>query len=146
MSRKYNTVKLEDVKNAFKRIGKGSSFDGICPDVLNALPECLIISIWTLFRGIVDNDYHMMWRNQLLEGIPKKDHKSQDPRLRGIAIGPLLSRIFDILINDSFTAWYTPNAQQAGFRKNQGCLLSIFHLFLIVDMSKCLQKNFTLVY
>ena len=53
----------------------------------------------------------------MLIGIPKKEHTLQDPKLRGIAIGPLLRRVFDILINDRFST-----AQQYGFRKNQGCL------------------------
>ena len=134
-------ISLEEVNKSIKKIGKGSSFDGICPDIASILPESLIISIWTLFRGIFDNYYPEIWRSQLLIGIPKKEHSLQNPKLRGIAIGPLLSRVFDILINDRFTEWYTPNPQQAGFRKNQGCIIPIFQLFLIIDLSKCLRKT-----
>ena len=47
-------ITLDEVKNAIKKIGKGSSFDGIYPDLLSILPEPLVMSIWTLFKGIFD--------------------------------------------------------------------------------------------
>ena len=134
-------ITIDEVDKALKKIGKGTSFDGLSPDILHILPTSLTKGIWILFRSIFGNYYPEIWRNQLLMGIPKKEHTLQEPKLRGIAIGPLLSRVFDILINERFTSWYIPNAQQSGFRKHQGCLIPIFSMFLIIDMSKYLKKK-----
>ena len=72
--------------------------------------------------------------------IEKKGHRSSDPRLRGIAIGPVLSRLY-IILNNRFSSWYVPNHQQGGFRKNQGCLVQIFAVFLSIETVNCLKKS-----
>ena len=77
---------------------------------------------------IFDFKYPSQWTNQLLSPIEKKGHVKSDPKLRGIAVGPIMSRMYDIIINKRFNYWYDPNPQQAGFRKNQGCILQIFGL------------------
>ena len=77
----------------------------------------------------------------MLIPIPKKGHTILDPKLRGIAIGPILSRVFDIIINERFSSWYEPNYHQAGFRKGQGCLFQIFCLMLLCEISRILEKG-----
>ena len=76
----------------------------------------------------------------MLIPITKKGHSLNDPKLRGVAIGPL-SRLYDIIIDKKFCSWFVPNAEQAGFRKYRRCVLQIFGFFLLVDMSKYLGKN-----
>ena len=55
-----------------------------------------------------------------------------DPKLRD----PYLA---DVIINNRFCTWYTPNPNQAGFRKGQGC--QIFSLFLTINMAKYLNTS-----
>ena len=81
------------------------------------------------------------WQHQLLLALPKKGHKIREPKLRGIGIGPVLNRLYDIILNNRFLAWYKPNREQAGFRENQGCLLQIFILYLLMDYSVINRNN-----
>ena len=83
----------------------------------------------------------MQWQEQLLFPHPKKGHKPTDPKLRGIAIGELLSRLFDSIITNRFLLWYFPNKEQAGFRKGQGCLLQIFSIYLLIELAKSTKNE-----
>ena len=56
--------------------------------------------------------------------------------------------MFDVIFNMRFGAWYSPNKEQAGFREEkagfrekQGCLLQILALFMLIDLSKRLNKD-----
>ena len=73
--------------------------------------------------------YPSQWQKQLLPPIPNKGHVINDPELRGIAVGPLLSLVYDAIINNRFCTWYTPNPNPAGFRKGQGCRFKYFRYF-----------------
>ena len=130
-----------DLKNAISDIGKGISFDGLPGQVLQLMPANLKDCILHLFRTIFSHKYPSQWRNQLLFSIEKKGHQVSNPKLRGIAVGPLLSRLYDIMLNQRFCSWYFPNPEQAGFRRQQGCIVQIFALLLTLAMAKSLQKS-----
>ena len=88
--------------------------------------------------------YHQIsypWLQNLLLSFVKKENSSSKPSLRGIGIGPVLSRMFDVIVNMRFGAWYKPNKEQAGFREEQGCLLQILALLMLIDLSKRLSKD-----
>ena len=51
-------------------------------------------------------------------------------------IGPVMSRIFDTIIDNRSQQWHQPNAEQAGFRKKQDGIIQIFSLILLVDIAK----------
>ena len=91
-------------------------------------------------KSCFSTKYPDIWKSQLLSSHPKKGHTSTEPRLRGIAIAPLLSRIYDIILNTRFCKWFIPNKEQAGFRKGQGCLLQILTLYLLMELAKSLKK------
>ena len=74
-------------------------------------------------------------RTTQINGLTKKGHSDATPKLRGIAIGPVMSRVFDLVINNRLCEWYRPNYHQAGFRKKQGCILQIFALFLSLELA-----------
>ena len=66
---------------------------------------------------------------------PKKGHTVKDPKLRGIAIGPVLGRLYDIIIDTRFLAWYTPNVHQSAYRRKQGSVLPLFSMLLLVNVA-----------
>ena len=86
--------------------------------------------------------YPDIWKSQFLFPHAKKRHTSTEPKLRGIAIAPLLSRIYDIILNTRFCKRFIPNKEHAGFRKGQGCLLQIFTLYLLLELAKSLFVAF----
>ena len=134
-------ITLEEVNAAIKDIGTGTSLDGISPDVAAIFPRELREIIVELFNTVFTSYYPDQWQEQLLFPHPKKGHKPADPKLRGIAIGPLLSRLYDIIMTTRFLKWYFPNKEQAGFRELQGCLLQIFLIFLLMELAKATQNE-----
>ena len=101
------------------------------------MKQVILILIQKVFFG----DYPDEWNNQILHSITKSGHTKVKPKLRGIAIAPLLCRVYDTIIDQRFNLWYMPNYQQAGFRPGQGCLLQIFSLVLLIIYSKEMGKN-----
>ena len=65
------------------------------------------------------------------------------PKLRGIAIAPILGRLYDRILDARFQKWYTPNLEQVGFRLGQGCLFQIFVLVLSIHHAK--EKKLNLI-
>ena len=94
-----------------------------------------------LFQNIFSDDYPNNWYKQLLFPITKAGHTRKTPKLRGIAISPMLSRIYDHIINERFCRWYHPNSEQAGYRKGQGCVVQLFSLFMIIEHANNLGKD-----
>ena len=129
-------ISTEEMDQAIMKIGSGTSYDGISPDIISLIPEQLRTSIRKLFNGTFHNAYPQPWIKQLLLPTPKKGHTLSDPKLRGVAMGPILSRLFDIIINNRFLTWYSPNSEQAGGREKQGCIIQIFAMLLLADLSR----------
>ena len=129
-------ITMEELNDAMNEIGTGTSLDGIAPDVLKIIPTSLRRHILDLFNKIFSTSYPEAWHDQLLFPYPKKGHKVSNPQLRGIAIGALLSRVYDKILNKRFLTWYEPNKEQAGFRKFMGCLLQIFCIYLLMEYAR----------
>ena len=124
------------MNKAFDEIGTGTGLDGIAPDILKIVPTSLRSLIHLLYNRVFSDRYPIQWQNQLLFPHPKKGHKPADPQLRGIAIGALLSRLYDKILNKRFKNWYVPNKEQAGFREFMGCLLQIFVIYLLMELAR----------
>ena len=84
-------ITLDEVNEAINDIGTGTSLDGISPELATIFPKELRETIVELFNKVFKSYYPEQWQEQLLFPHPKKGHKPNDPKLRGIGIGPLLS-------------------------------------------------------
>ena len=73
--------------------------------------------------------------------IKKKGHTISDPKLRGIAIGPILSRLYNDILNQRFCDWFKPKLEQAAYRKVQGCVFQIFSLLHVIEHAKNTKKD-----
>ena len=131
----------EEISKAAQKMKRGVGMDGISPNIMSIAPKPLLEIIKKLYNTIYGKWYPECWNEQLLLSFAKKDHSSSKPSLRGIGIGPVLSRMFDAVVNTRFGAWYKPNKEQAGFREEQGCLLQILALLMLIDLSKRLNKD-----
>ena len=129
-------ITMEELNKAMDEIGTGTSLDGISPDILPIIPMSLRKHIQDLFNKIFLTSYPQAWQDQLLFPHPKKGHVLANPQLRGIAIGALLSRVYDKIMNMRFMKWYTPNKEQAGFRELMRCILQIFCLYLLMEYAR----------
>ena len=134
-------ITVEEINQSMNEIGTGTGLDGIAPDILKIIPASMRSLIHQLFNKIYSSDYPTHWQDQLLFPHPKKGHKPTTPQLRGIAIGALLSRVYDKILTKRFKDWYMPNKQQAGFRELMGCLLQIFVIYLLMELANATGKD-----
>ena len=77
---------------------------------------------------------------QILHALEKDGHSAENLKSRGIAIAPLLGRLYDIIIDNRFCSWFNPNPEQAA-QAGQGCQLQTFALFLLICYAKENSKN-----
>ena len=134
-------ITIEEVNKSMDEIGTGTGLDGIAPDILKIIPLSMRLLIHQLFNRIYSSTYPTHWQDQLLFPHPKKGHKPATPQLRGIAIGALLSRVYDKIMTKRFKDWYIPNKHQAGFRELMGCLLQIFVIYLLMELANSTGKE-----
>ena len=129
-------ITMKELDDSIKQIGKGVSLDGIPPAIAKILPLNIKENILILLNRVFHGPYPEEWSKQILHSIKKDGHTPGNPKLRGIAIGPLLCRLYDIIIDIRFCSWYTPNKEQAAGKRGQGCPLQIFMLLLLIDYSR----------
>ena len=102
-----------ELERSLKEIGSGVSLDGLPPTIAQILPSNIKGNILELMNRTFEEIYPDEWTKNILHSLKKDGHTSADPKLRGIAIGLFLSRIYDIMIDIRFCSWYTPNKEQA---------------------------------
>lgn len=134
-------ISIVEVNKACDGMGTGFGMDGIPPAVCRFFPPALKQKIMHLFRMVFDGDYPEKWYSQLLTALPKQGHSTLCPKLRGIGVGQLLSRIYDDIIDGRFKSWYVPNPEQAGYCELQGCIVQLFALFMMIFYAKRTGKT-----
>ena len=107
--------------------------DGLPGEIIPILPKSVKDLILILLTRVFFGQYPNEWSKQILHSIPKHGHTKKNPKLRGIAVGVFLCRMYDTILNERFLSWYKPNYEQSGFRMFQGCLLVIFLLILLIS-------------
>ena len=128
---------MKEPEEAINSSGKGVSFDGLPPEILQLLPNQLKEVILKLIVNVFFGDHPTTWEKQILHSIPKDEHTTKVHKLRGIAIPPLC-KIYDSIITQRFRKWLVPNKEQSGFREGQGCLLPLFSIMVLFA---CAKKN-----
>ena len=53
----------------------------------------------------------------------------------------MLPKIFDIILNKRFNFWFTSNPYQAGYKTNQGCMLQLFVIVLLIEHANSADKS-----
>ena len=133
-------IDMEEISKACKNIGNGIGMDGLPPEIAKILPPSIKEIMLKLFQNIFTGEYPEMWENQLLFATKKKGHTVNIPKLRGIGLSTILSRMYDDIIDQRFSLWYTSNLEQAA-KKGQGCVFQIFGLLLLLDFAKEMKKT-----
>ena len=134
---------IDELEEAINNNGKGVSFDGLPPEILQLIPDRMKeIILQLIIINVFYGDYPTTWEKQILHAIPKDEHTTKNPKMRGIAIPPLLCMIYDSIITQRFSKWFIPNKEQSGFRKGQGCLLPLFSIMTLFAYAKEMKKEF----
>ena len=122
----------EELTKAVDKVGTGCGLDGLRSDTIRMLPPSLLRCVHTALQRVFVGEYPKQWEAQILNAVAKDGHSSRDPKLRGIGLAVVLARVYDIILDERFKKWYTPNREQAGFRSGQGCPLPLFSIFLLL--------------
>ena len=143
---KYNRLldqefTYDELNNAIRQSGKGIGLDGIDKAVSHLFPIRLRKAILEFFNTIFRADYPKVWTRLALRPEAKKGHSTENPKLRGVAVSSLLSSLYDIMLDNRFKCWYTPNPEQAGFRANQGCINQIFAIYLSIELANSFKES-----
>ena len=130
-----------ELDTAMKSIRRGISFDGLPPKTLRIFPLALKEVILLLMQRVFFGKFPKDWNKQMLHAVTKHGHTYNHPHLRGIAIDPLLCRLYDTIMDNRYRCWYVPNPEQPGFRPKQGCLLPLFSLVILIVFCKEHRRN-----
>ena len=84
------TVKERD--DVIRELGTWTSMDGILPEIYKIPPREIRTILHLLIKRTYDAHYPEVAYSQ-------KGQSVTDPKLRGIGIGPGLSRIYDMMLN-----------------------------------------------
>lgn len=125
------------------RADKASGPDGICPGIFKVLPIQWLLCITSLFNVVfASNFYPSSWRLARLFTIFKRGDRLLPSNYRGINVINSISKIYDMILCNRLTQWFTPFREQAGSQSKRGCLEHIITLRLLIDLAK--RKKFTL--
>ena len=87
---------------AIRTIGNGLGVDGLPGDILNMVPPEMKKLVLILMKRVFTGVYPSEWEKQILHSIPKPGHSPKVPKLRGIAVPTLMSKLYDNIIDDIF--------------------------------------------
>lgn len=133
----------ENIKNYFTSVGelrkifrklnnkRSASFDGIPNIILKNLPIVLIFKYAIIFNNALNNKYFPeKWKKAKVIALKKKDKDGSDPSsYRPISLLPNISKIFEVIINQSILSFCAKNDvmpdQQFGFRYEHSTLHAV---------------------
>ena len=120
--------------------GKSCGIDGTSPGVVKLLPAAWMGLLLHILNAIfLSGTYPLAWATSKLIMLFKKGLTMCCGNYRGISIIVCLAKIYDYLLNNRLTQWYTPCREQAGAQLKRGCVEHIVTLRLIID--RCAKKK-----
>ena len=126
---------IEKQLNPYKSCG----LDGISPGVFRILPNCWILFFCMLLNLIFLAHYPISWTVAKLNMLYKKGNSMDCNNYRGISIINSMAKIYDYILNNRLTKWYSPQREQSGAQAKRGCIEQIVTLRLIMDY--CFRKK-----
>ena len=90
-------IEMDELEIALKCVRRGASFDGLPPDILRLLPPSLKKVLLIFMQHIFSKNYPKEWNTQLLHALTKSGHTFNNPHLHGIAVAPLMCKVYDIV-------------------------------------------------
>ena len=132
---------FDELDTAIRNVGRGVGIDSIEKRIALLFSVKLRTSLLDLFNHVFNTGYPNAWTKQLLRPEKKKGHSEKEPKLRGSAVTQLLPTLYDVMLFNRFNLWYYPNAEQAGFRPKQGCLIQIFAIYVAMEFLNSIGKS-----
>lgn len=132
-----------EVETAVKKLksNKAAGCDGVAPGLLKLLSEKWILILTFLFNLVFEGSYPHEWAVSKMFTIFKKGERLLTGNYRGICIINAVAKLYDMILGQRLSMWYTPKEEQAGSQKNRGCEEQILTIKLIIDVARKTKKK-----
>ena len=115
--------------------GKAPGLDGIGPGLLKCLPVNFILALTFLFTLVFYSAYPVRWSFAKLNMVFKKGNRMLCRNYRGISIIESLAKVYDYILYNRLSRWFTPDREQAGAQPKRSCMEHILTLRLLINFS-----------
>jgi hypothetical protein len=139
-------ITLVEVQQAFKKLKrhKAINIDGIKPkfllDAAAALQQPLLIA----FNKILREGYCQSLSVGIIHALYKGGDYNQFDNYRGITVGPVLAKVFAMILESHISQWAETNdlraKGQAGFRKDFRTICNLFILHTLTEQARFQKK------
>ena len=123
------------------KAGKLAGPDGNSPGTFHMLPASWIVFLVSLLNLVFCSNYPVTWAKAKLSMLFKKGNSLDTGNYRGISVIDSIAKLYDYVINNRLTQWYTPQREQAGGQQKRSCIEHILTLRLWIDYSKRKRKK-----
>ena len=127
---------MQEFMESVNGINKNKSYSGVCPGIIQMLPESWLSFLLLLFNVVFMNmNYPVLWCYSKLVLIFKAGNRMLCDNYRGISIMDTLAKIYDALIYNRLLLWCNISKCQAGAQKKRSCIEQILSLRLLCDFA-----------
>jgi hypothetical protein len=141
-----DNITLEEIGKAHAKAKEGkTTADGWVKSMITNVPICLMLVFQIIYNAILKNHiYPTKWRTTIVNAVFKnKGTRKLAQYFRGISIVYLMAKIFDFILLDRFTSWFTPSDQQTAYQEKKGCPDNVFLFRCLISYArKAKQKLF----
>ena len=121
---------------------KSPAVDGLSQKLLKQLPVRWILTMTAILNNVFVQGYPTKWAYSRLSMLFKKGDLMNCNNYRGISVINCISKIYDYILYNRLSKWFTSHREQAGAQPKRGCIEQIVTLRLIIDM--CFRKKWKL--
>ena len=121
---------------------KSPGIDGLSPGLFKRLPLQWISTLTVILNNVFVNGYPAKWAYSHLNMLFKKGDNMNCDNYRGISVINCIAKIYDYVLYNRLSKWFTPHKEQAGAQPKRGCIEHILTLRLIINV--CRKKRWKL--
>ena len=135
-------TEVSDVMQKQLNANKSAGVDGLSPKLFKQPPVRWILTLTAILKNVFVQGYPTKWAYSRLSMLFKKGDFMNCNNYRGISVINCISKIYDYILYNRLSMWFTPHREQAGAQPKRGCIEHIVTLRLIIDM--CFRKKWKL--
>ena len=140
-----NPIEPQEVEQVIQKQvkpNKSSGIDGLGRGILKLLPIQWILALTFLLNSVFYTGYPCSWVYNKLSMVFKKGDRTDCNNYRGISIMGAIAKIYDYVLYNRLTRWFTPEREQAGAQSGRSCTEHILTLRLLYNY--CVAKRLKL--
>ena len=142
-----------EVQNCLRKIknGKSAGLDNVFPEFIKYIPDSLTKIITLFFNKILDTgEVPDDWAVSVYQPIYKKGDKTNPNNYRGVSLASCMCKLFTAILAQRIEANVEKRDvlgnEQAGFRKNIGCIDQAFILSSLINIHLARKKKLYLTF